>query len=195
VERDEVSSLLVRIGASGDLDAFASLFDRAAPGLLRLALRVTGDPVEAEDVLQETFLAVLKGAHTYDPSRAPGAWLGTILANVASRRRRKADPVRLLDDVESEAPIGAERDTDEWRRTRAAIEHLPPRERSAVLLRFEQGLPPKKIAELLDISESSVRSLLTRGTQRLRRRLLALALPLPMGPRLTTTDLLARVVE
>ena len=61
---DDLPSLIARIGASGDLDALGHLFDLSAPGLLRLALRVTGDAVEADDVLQETFLAVLKGAHT-----------------------------------------------------------------------------------------------------------------------------------
>ncbi len=193
---DELPSLIERIGASGDLDALGHLFDLAAPGLLRLALRVTGDSAEAEDVLQETFLAVLKGAHSYDPSRPAGAWLGTVLANVASRRRRKRSPLEMPAGMgEGEGELAEPRDEEAWRRTRAEIENLPTHERSAMLLRYEQGLSPKRIAEILSISESTVRSSVARGTQRLRSRLLPAALALPLGRRFSSADALARVRE
>jgi RNA polymerase sigma-70 factor (ECF subfamily) len=187
--------LIARLGATGDPAVLGQIFDRAAPGLLRLALRVTGDPTEAEDVLQETFLAVLRGARTYDPSRPAGAWLATVLSHAAARRRRRRAP-RSLATGEAEAVASplSKSDPETWRRARVAIEGLPARERSALLLRHEHGLPTARIAEILGIEESSVRSLLARGTERLRKRLgPSSAAFLPLAPWPSLDHLLAHV--
>jgi RNA polymerase sigma-70 factor (ECF subfamily) len=191
------AQLLARVGATGDLDALGRLFDETAPGLLRLALRVTGDPAEAEDVLQETFLAVLRGAATYDSTRPAGAWLARVLSNVAARRRRRRVPARL--EAASEAVLHSPPEPtpsgEAWRATRAAIEALPQRERVAMLLRYEQRLETARVAEILGVRESSVRSLLARGTARLRRRLGPAAPAFFAAPGRSMSDILGRVRE
>jgi RNA polymerase sigma-70 factor (ECF subfamily) len=195
VAPEDLAPLIARLGTTGDPAVLGQIFDRAAPGLLRLALRVTGDPTEAEDVLQETFLAVLRGARTYDPSRPAGAWLATVLSHAAARRRRRRAP-RPLATGEAEAVASplSKSDPETWRRARVAIEGLPAREKSALLLRHEHGLPTARIAEILGIEESSVRSLLTRGTDRLRKRLgPSSAAFLPLAPWPSLDHLLAHV--
>lgn len=88
--------------ADGDHSVLSAIYDRYAPHVFGLALRVTGDPVAAEDVVQETFVGVWRNARRYDATRAPfRTWLLAIAhhrAIDAVRRRRGIE--RSLDEDE-----------------------------------------------------------------------------------------------
>ena len=74
------ADIMLRVQA-GELEQFATLIRRYQPALLRVARSRLGDATWAEDVVQETFLAVYKARHTYDPRRNFRTWLWTILIN------------------------------------------------------------------------------------------------------------------
>ncbi|MBI1853004.1 MAG: sigma-70 family RNA polymerase sigma factor, partial [Planctomycetes bacterium] len=159
-----------RVGQGGDPAAMGELFDLTAPDLYRLALRLTGNPTDAEDALQETFLAVMRGARSFDPAQRAGPWLTTIVAHEVDRIRRRRTTSPLEHDIARPADDASDR-REEWAQARAAIERLPERYRRVLVLRFEHGLTPAKIGEALGVRASTVRSLLTRGTAKLRRTL------------------------
>jgi RNA polymerase sigma-70 factor (ECF subfamily) len=80
VEMESDAAVMERVQA-GELEQFATLIRRYQPALLRVARSRLGDASWAEDVVQETFLAVYKARHTYDPGRNFRTWLWTILIN------------------------------------------------------------------------------------------------------------------
>ena len=82
--------LLRRYRETRDPEDLGRLFDAVAPGLFRIARSVVGDAAAAEDVLQETFLAVIEGVETFDPARPAGPWLNGVLKRQAARARRAA---------------------------------------------------------------------------------------------------------
>jgi RNA polymerase sigma-70 factor (ECF subfamily) len=160
---------------SGDPAALGALFDACAPGLFRVALAISGDAAAAEDAVQETFLAVLAGAHGSDLSRPVRPWLVRILRNklVDARRRsrRRVDPFRLAPKVLPADP-GTEAERAEMiERVRAEIDRLPPPYRAVALLCWEYGLTPGEIAHVRRESPGTVRSTLSRALGRLRRAL------------------------
>src|SRR5207237_4753451 len=82
---------LIRAMAAGDHEAFARFYDRYAPLVLPLVLRIVGDRADAADVLQEVFWEAWRGAAAYDPARGtPEAWI------VTRARTRAIDRVRAV---------------------------------------------------------------------------------------------------
>src|SRR5262245_48944474 len=96
----------------GDAEALGELFDLASPGLLRLAIHLVGDPAEAEDLVQATFLAAIEQRASVDSSRPVLPWLTAVLSNKAADHKRRAarslDLERLLQSVEGDASHSAE---------------------------------------------------------------------------------------
>src|SRR5262245_51825943 len=165
---------LARYRDTGDPDAFAALFDATAPALFRIAVATCQDPVVAEDVVQETFLAALGALGEFERGRPVMPWLVGILKHRALRARRDArrvpDLVRVAAsraDVEPATTPGAERD-EETRRMRSAIEVLEGPYRSAALLRWVYGLEPAEVAHVRGEPPGTTRSILSRAVERLR---------------------------
>jgi RNA polymerase sigma factor (sigma-70 family) len=153
---------------------FAELFDAHFQRLYRFLDRLSGDPELAADLAQETFIKLYRRGAAPD---APAAWLITVAMNLfrnvkSSRSRRRA----LLTDARGEgvhsepAPSPAQlADGEEARRrVRSAIEELPERERSMLLLRAE-GYSYHDIAAVLELNEASVGTLLARARAAFRK--------------------------
>jgi RNA polymerase sigma-70 factor (ECF subfamily) len=124
--------------ARGEREAVAAMTRRCLPVVQAVARRLLKDPVEAEDVAQETFLKVWRSIHQYDPDRARlEAWTGKIAANACYDRLRKrgetlldhALPERADASPSVDALLAAE---DSKARVRAAIDALPPRQAAAL---------------------------------------------------------------
>lgn len=179
VERDE-QAFIARLKA-GDEAACAACIEAHSPALYRLALRITGDPDEAEDVLQDTFLSAFRSLHAFDGRSALGTWLYRIAHNAALMRLRKRRPTASLDEMEGEdapplfsdtkAPdeLVAEHETAEALST--AILALPQSLREVFVLREVEDRSTAETAELLQISEGAVKTRLHRARQALRRLL------------------------
>ncbi|MCB9898917.1 MAG: sigma-70 family RNA polymerase sigma factor [Planctomycetes bacterium] len=168
----------------GDPDAIDAFCRAEHPIVWRLCLGFLADAHEAEDAAQDALLRLLDRLPAYQPGRGWGAWRNTVVLNLcrdrARRRTSRADaedraqrlelPPRLPrpDELAETAELAA--------LVRAALSHLPPREREAFVLRDLEGVPTDEAARVLGIGESSVRSLVTLARRRLRN-LLAPRLP------------------
>ena len=183
-------ALFARYRDHGDVDALGRFFDATAPTLFRVAVAICVDAHEAEDVLQETFLAAIGAAPRYDPSRRVLPWMIGILKHKAAHVRRRRTPVADSPaDVVDRAPTPPEAVSSAERSSRvdAHLEALPEPLRTTALLRWRHGLEPSEIAALRRERPSTVRVRLHRILVRLRSELRGLAGIVPFvgadGPR------------
>ena len=153
----------------------ASLFDQFADGVYTLGFRILGDRHLAEDVVQETFIKVMRSLDTYRGDGPIAAWLyriGYREAIAATRKRRETplDPDEMLEAGDrpvtsvEEAVLAAEL----TQRLDAAIARLAEPLRSAFVLRDIEQLSTAEVARALDVSESAVKMRLARARQALR---------------------------
>ena len=163
----------IRSIASGDQSAFARLIDRESPRLLRFARTILGTLEEAEDVVQETLISLWENAERWRPEARVGTWLHTVCYNRCIdrlRRRRRFVDDSALDQIadESAQPDGGVLQSETVRSVRAALEQLPHRQRSAVLLFHFQDMPQKEAARAMGVSERAFELLLARARRQMR---------------------------
>ncbi|HVT71322.1 MAG TPA: RNA polymerase sigma factor [Trebonia sp.] len=184
-------SLLRRL-RDGDEQAFAALVERYHPSMLRLALSFVSSRAVAEEVVQDTWLAVLRGLDRFEERSSLRTWLFTILVNRArTTGAREARSVPVADagpavDAARFGPSGAwavppehwaeeaENRIDAVKLSqliRTGLDELPPRQREVVLLRDVEELSSAEVCGVLAISEANQRVLLHRGRSRLRQLL------------------------
>ena len=189
IDVDDDAPLVERLRA-GDEAAFGELVRRYQPRLLRLAEMTVGSRAVAEEVCQDTWLAVMRGVERFESRSSFKTWLFRILLNRArtsfSREQRAGQPdedvVERFDanGAWAEPPVPwADRVDDRVvaeilaRRVRDLLPTLPDQQRQVVLLHDVEGLEPAEIAALLGISDGNQRVLLHRGRARLRSLLAA----------------------
>lgn len=164
-----------------DPDALGILFDQYFGAIYGVALMMMRDRAAAEDITQEVFLRVYKGAHQLDVNRNPKPWLMTITANLCrekwrSREGRQDKQTASLDtkpEMVSQltngavGPDGKLEAKDRARLVREAMEELPENMRLVVSLHFQE-LNYQEIAEILDVSEEVVRKRYSRALKKMR---------------------------
>jgi RNA polymerase sigma-70 factor (ECF subfamily) len=169
----------------GDVRGFERLFGRHHDRLRALAIRYLRDPVEADDVLQETFLRLLRIADTVDDGFNVMAWLHRVAANICLTQLRTSRRLQLV-DTEGEV-MRAEEDGRRTGQPEAAYEmthareifarvvrRLPAQQRVCLVLREVEGLSYREIADRLSVSPGSIESLLFRARRRFRDEYLRL---------------------
>jgi RNA polymerase sigma-70 factor (ECF subfamily) len=187
--------LLARL-RSGDEQAFAALIDVYSSSLLRVAMTYVSTRAAAEEVVQETWLGVVKGLDRFEGRSSLKTWIFSIAANIARtrgvRERRSVpfsalapddavDPDRFFPPDHDRYPghwaLGPTRwetpeegllsaETEEV--IRAAIEQLPRAQRLVVTLRDIEGWPAEEVCSALELSEGNQRVLLHRGRSKVR---------------------------
>jgi RNA polymerase sigma-70 factor (ECF subfamily) len=173
---DEVSddALLARV-ADGDERASRAVVDRHLGRVLILARRMLGNPTEAEDVAQDTFLALWRHAGRWRRGEAQLAtWLYKVASNRCLDRLRRRPLVALDEAPEPTTENEAERDhhrRDVSAAVEAALCRLPERQRLAIGLCHYQELGNIEAAALMEISVEALESLLSRGRRALRAEL------------------------
>lgn len=164
-DHDDDIALVMRARA-GSAEAAGRLVDRHWRDCWRAARGILGDPVAAEDVVQESLLAALGKLDDFDPARGRfGGWLHRITVNRALselRRRRRSVP---LDEA---GPRAAPEVVDDDGFL-AAIASLSPDHRAVVVLRYGLDYPPAEIAAALDLALGTVHSRLSRALDALRQ--------------------------
>ncbi len=171
----EESALVDRV-RRGDGAAFDALVQRYMRRAFAVAYRVMGQREDAEDLVQDAFMAALQKIDTFERGRSFGPWLMRILVN-RGLNARKARTLRTTDEIPETAASSAaspERDAERGElRTRlaAAMEALPPRQRTIVQLFELEGFGSPEIAGILEISEGTVRWHLHEARKTLRRAL------------------------
>ena len=171
------SEELARRAGEGCADSFTALVTRHGGGVFSYLLRMTGNPHDAEDLTQETFLKVFRSLGRADPPVAFTAWLFTIARRTALNHFRAARPVDELDpETASGAPDPAAlaAATEDRRSLWALARRLVKRQQfEALWLRYAEGLSVKEVARVMRLHSIHVRVLLHRGRQQLARRLAA----------------------
>ena len=175
---------------SGDSKALRELIRRHQGGLLRLASKYVPNTAVAEEVVQDVWMAVLKGVHRFEGRSSLKTWLYRILVNRAhttgSREKRylpavairqpaeeTSDPMERLAGTQEETAEDYTLQRERAQEVRTALERLPDRQQRVVQLRDLEGRDAREVAEDLGVSEANQRVLLHRGRRRLRRELLA----------------------
>ena len=170
-------STLVRHAANGDASAWEPLVLAHQEAVFRLCYLLLGDPDEAEDVAQETFLRAWNHLKRFDPSRPLRPWLLSIASNLSSNRRRSAGRyVSALVRAFRGEPASHESVSIEERSARhmeaselwKAVQNLSLPDQQIVYLRFFLELSVAETAQALDIPEGTVKSRLSRALEKLR---------------------------
>src|SRR5438093_2155221 len=171
----------------GDVGAFEALLRRHRAPLFTFLLRMLGDRERAEDLAQETFLRIVKGAAAWEQRARFQTWLYTIARNLcvdASRRDkfRRADSLDAQDGEEGSPLVDAvpsdgaspDRAADSARLRpllQRALLSLPAEQREVFVLREQAGLPFKEIAELVGANENTIKSRMRYALVALRKAL------------------------
>jgi RNA polymerase sigma-70 factor (ECF subfamily) len=164
--------------AASGLGTLEALYDAYHRQALGLALRVLGDMGEAEEVVQEAFLAAWRAGHTYDPERGSSrTWLLTLVRNraidvVRARRRRPVQPLDETFDLpdSSDVPLQAALNVEAAQVAEAMVK-LPIEQRETLELAYVSGFSHAEIAERVGVPVGTVKGRIRLGLDRLRQAL------------------------
>jgi len=179
---------LSQAAAKGDPAAFHMLIDRHAPSMLRLALSLSGNRSDAEDICQETFIAAFRGIKRFDGRASVKTWLTRILIRRAAKAWKKNRHVRRMTSLqqilnhersgsESDRTISSESSassTDSIDRRLDILEvirALPREFRDVIILREIEGYSYQEIANALGLPLGTIDSRIYRARAELRRKL------------------------
>ena len=192
-ERDSIDRL-----KAGDEAVFGMLYTRHTPSMIRVAATIVNSRATAEEVSQETWLAVLKNIGGFEGRSSLAGWIFTILINKARTRARRdglsvsfeqggegndlaaafdghgrwKEMPELWEEITPERIVAGRRLAEHMR---DAIETLPPAQRAVIVLRVQQGLEPSEVCEALGLSDGNIRVLLHRARLSLRAKLAELS--------------------
>ncbi|PYI89224.1 MAG: RNA polymerase subunit sigma-24 [Verrucomicrobia bacterium] len=177
------AELMLRTG-NGDIAAFEQLVERHQALVIGTVARMLGNNSDIEDVAQQVFIRVWKGATRYTPTAKFTTWLLTITRNLVfnEARRRKRHPGITLDSQEGNeslslpdqarsAPDAALLERELENAIDRAILSLPERQRLALVLRRYERKSYEEIADVLNLSVPAVKSILFRARSELRAAL------------------------
>lgn len=196
----EDETALVEALIRGDEWVYADLVDRLYPAMLRLALGFVRDPDTANDVIQETWIAVVEGIDRFERRSSLRTWIFRILLNLARKRAAQDSRFLMLDEATDAGPAlcpsgrsngtapstwipyvqrwGPQQDPEDWvlareamERIEVAIAELPPNQRAVITLRDVEGWTSKEVCDLLEISLENQRVLLHRARLAVREAL------------------------
>jgi RNA polymerase sigma-70 factor (ECF subfamily) len=181
------AQVMLRVKA-GDDSAFDYLVQKYRRAMMSFMFRMTHNTTVAEDLAQEVFLRVYRSRAGYEPSAKFTTWLYRIATNLAvnhARDTRHERPENTVSLDEPDDETGTTMDVpdgslsveenmlrrERLKAIRDRVQHLPERQRMAVLMHKYQQMDYRQIAEVLKLSESATKSLLFRAYETLREQL------------------------
>jgi RNA polymerase sigma-70 factor, ECF subfamily len=175
--------MIARIGRR-DQSAFSALYDRLSGPLYSLAMKMLGDPAEAQDALQDVFLQIWSRAANYDPEQSSVfSWAvlltrSRVIDRLRARGRRSRvvvasteAPTAAVDASTVESGADTVEKNDEAARVRYVLNNLPSEQREAIELAFFEDLSHHEIAVRLEQPLGTVKARIRRGLLKLRQRL------------------------
>jgi RNA polymerase sigma-70 factor (ECF subfamily) len=186
---DSDAEAVARVRA-GDAEGFRVLMERHGANVHRLALRMTGNPEDAEDVVQESFLRAYRNLHHFEARARFGSWLYRIAANCAydalrarARRQGRIEPSGEADGPFDALPTGDPgpdrlvAGAEVRRRVQAAMARMSALERAAFSLRHLEGMATAEIAAALGLQGEAAKQSVFRAVRKLREALADQARP------------------
>jgi RNA polymerase sigma-70 factor (ECF subfamily) len=170
---DEV---LMRAIQAGDSKAYNAAVRQHIKPLSHYAFRMLGNSKDTEDIVQETLLRLWTHAESWKPGKAGvSTWLHRIARNLCIdylRKDKSSVNSELSDDLESgDRPAQGPEREERLAALREALNALPERQRSAIVLSHYQGFSNREVAEVMDISVDALESILARARRGLRAQL------------------------
>lgn len=195
--KHQESEIVARLKA-GDEAVFAQLFTRHTPSMIRVASTIVISRATAEEVTQETWLAVVKNISGFEGRSSLAGWIFTILINKSRTRAKRDGRSVSFDEGGEENNLAAAFDGHgRWKEMpelwneitperivagrrlaehmRDAIDDLPPAQRAVMVLRMQEGLESAEVCAALGVSDSNMRVLLHRARLVLRARIAELS--------------------
>lgn len=164
--------------AAGDAEAFAEIYRRYQHVVYRFGCAMTGSESAAEDITQETFVALFQELRRYDPERASfTTYLYGIVRNLSRERVRRERRFLSLDVLRADSRETVDRNTPNRNledaqlsaQIKQALRKLPPHYRELIILCDLHGVSYAEAGAITRVSTAAVRSRLHRGRQLLRR--------------------------
>ncbi|UCZ53416.1 RNA polymerase sigma factor SigW [Bacillus shivajii] len=180
-----VKKIIIEV-KKGNQQAFAELVELYKDKVYQVAYRLLGNSHEAQDIAQEAFLRAYTNIESYDINRKFSTWIFRIATNLAIDRIRKKKPDFHLEDQVAgteDLTYYSQISTDEQLPEDQVVQHemqewiqqevmmLPPKYRSAIILKYMEDLSLKEISEILNLPVATVKTRIHRGREALRKRL------------------------
>ena len=179
--------ILIEKFKKGDLSAFDELMNKHRGAIYYLALKMTNNREDAEDIAQEAFVRVFKALPAWKPKASFRTWLRTIAVNLCidhhrARIRRQTQPLEsktgYVMDIPTDpadSPLNITETEELWQRVLLATEQLSPRQRMAFMLCRYGEMPLKEAAEIMGCAVGTIKAHLNRATAKMRDLLADLA--------------------
>lgn len=184
---EENETNLIERVCSGDIYAFQEIVERYKKKVYYIAYDIVGDFHEAEDISQEVFIKMYRALDRFRKDAKMSSWLYQIAVNTSidSLRKRKAKPRINVEDIEQvggqeQALKSASPEADPERRAVAtlmqehidhALHKITPQERAVFVMRHYNEFKIREIADVLEVSSGTVKSLLFRALKKMRKEL------------------------
>jgi RNA polymerase sigma-70 factor (ECF subfamily) len=162
--REKTDEQLMKLVCRGDRAAFEILYDRYFNKLVWFAQRFIPELQQAEDTVQEVFMKIIEKPQQFDSERKFSSWVYMVTGNACKNMIRDRDNrLRILHETQSAADISMEPHHQHdyellQEKIKTAYRELSEKEKNIFVLRFEQELSIREIAEIIDIPEGSVKS-------------------------------------
>jgi RNA polymerase sigma-70 factor (ECF subfamily) len=181
-----VETRLAKLSRGGDRHAFAELVELYKDKIFHLGYRMLNQKQEAEDVVQETFLRVYKNLDRYDENQKFSTWIYRIATNLCIDRLRKRKPSYSIDAEMTDGEgtdwhsmlasddAGPDEElilSETQQNIREAIQTLPDKYKSVVILRYLHDMSLQEIGEVLEMPVTTVKTRVHRGREFLRKKL------------------------
>ncbi|MDF2724716.1 MAG: sigW [Paenibacillus sp.] len=181
-----VETRLAKLARNGDRRAFNELVDLYKDKMFHLAYRMLHNVQESEDIVQETFLRVYTNLNRYDETQKFSTWIYRIGTNLCIDRLRKRKATYSLDAEVNDSegsdwysmltsnertPEGELLLSEMQQQVRKAIDALPEKYKSVVILRYMHDMSLQEISDILDMPVTTVKTRVHRGREFLRERL------------------------
>ncbi|HNW37001.1 MAG TPA: RNA polymerase sigma factor [Candidatus Ozemobacteraceae bacterium] len=169
---------LIRNTLRGDDRAFETLVHRHHSIIYRFLYHFMGNPSDAEDITQETFLNIHRKLRSHNPAQSFNSWIMTIARNLAisyHRRRTPAplDPAMLAAAIKDVTPNPEQEllAKEAGEEVHLALQRLPAETREILIMRYILDIPLQGVAELLNIPEGTAKSRVFKARNALREQL------------------------
>ena len=167
-----ITDHLVSRCKKGDVHAFRELYNAYSAAMYNICLRMTGNPADAEDTLQEAFMQVFRNIERLENAGSVTAWIKRIVVNhCLSHLRKKKVYFEEVDNIDIEEETVVDEDNFAWTvaAIKEAIQVLPHGYRTVLNLYIFEEYSHKEIAAMLDISESTVKTQYMRAKDKVRQ--------------------------